>query len=156
MSIFLNPQDVPSSKLADLFVTINGNRYSVLNAKNFEAKAKVETADIPILGKIIKGKKAIGMEIELTMTIYKCTEIFDDIVETYKNTGVLPTFDVQSTNNDESTTIGSSTKIYKNCVLDGDVLLSMFDADGEFIEQEITCYAMDYTSNEKYSNPSYM
>ncbi len=148
--------DAPSAKLANLFVTIGEKRYSVLNAKNFEAKASVKTADVPMLNTIITGKKAVGMEIKLKMTIYKCTEMFDNIIETYKNTGLLPRFDVQTSSSDKATSIGSSTKIYRDCVLDGDILLSMFDAEGEFIEQEIECFAMDYESQEKYQEPSYM
>ncbi len=153
---FFNADDAPSAKLANLFVTVGEKRYAVLNAKNFEAIASVKTADVPMLNTIITGKKAVGLEIKLSMTIYKCTEMFDDIIETYKNTGLLPRFDVQVTSNDIATSIGSSTKVYYNCVLDGDILLSMFDADGEFIEQDIECFAMDYTSNEKYTNPTYM
>lgn len=155
-NIYLNPQDVPSTKLAELFVTIDGNRYSVLFAKDFEAKASIETSDVPILGKLIKGKKATGLEVSISMTLYKCSEIFDNIVEKFKNTGLLPAFEIQTSSSDPATSIGRSTKVYKDCVLDGDVLLSMFDADGEFIEQSIECFAMDYSSAEKYKNPSYM
>ena len=52
--------------------------------------------------------------------------------------------------------MGRSTKVYKDCVIDGDVLLSMFDAEGGFIEQEINFYAMDYSSPESYKEPSYL
>ena len=155
-NIYLNPQDVPSTKLAEIFATIKGKRLSLLNGKDFEANARVETADVPILGKIVKGKKATGMEISLKMTIYKCSEAFDELIEEFKNTGALPTFDIQTTNHDPATSIGRSTKIYNDCVIDGDVLLSMFDADGEFIEQEIECFAMDYSRPEKYTAPAYM
>ncbi len=153
---YFNADDAPSAKQANLFITIGERRYSVLNAKNFEAVASVKTADVPILGNIVTGKKAVGLEIKLKMTIYKCTEMFDDIIETFKNTGLLPRFEVQTTSEDKATSIGSTTKVYKDCMIDGDVLLSMFDADGEFVEQDIECFAMDYVSNEKYTTPSYM
>lgn len=152
----LNPKDVPSSRLATLFVTIGNRRYSMLNAKNFKATASVSNADVPRLGCMITGKKTNGLEIKLEMTVYKCSEMFDDMVETYKNTGVLPTFDAQVTSEDGQTTIGKSTKIYKDCIIDGDVLLSMFDADGEFVEQDIEAYAMDYSAADKYTEPEYM
>ena len=156
MAIALNPKDVPSSKLATLFVTIGNRRYTMLNAKNFEAVASVSNADVPRLGCMIMGKKTNGLEIKLSFTVYKCSETFDDLVETYKNTGVLPTFEAQVTSEDGQTSIGRSTKIYKDCIIDGDVLLSMFDADGEFVEQDIEAYAMDYSSAEKYTEPEYM
>ena len=156
MAQFFNAQDAPRTKDAEIFCTIGTRRYSMLNAKNFEANASVELADVKRLGTPITGKKAIGMEVKLSMTVYKCSEMFDNIIETFKNTGVLPTFEVQVTSEDAATAMGRSTKIYHECVIDGDILLSMVDADGEFIEQTIEAYAMDYTSAEKYKEPSYM
>lgn len=153
---YMNEQDVPSAKEAEAFVTIDGRRYSALFAKNFEGKANISTKEIPLLGKIISGRKPAGMTIKGKMTVYKCTEIFDELVTKYKNTGHLPVFEIQTTNNDAATCMGRSTKIYNDCVIDGDVLLSMFDAEGGFIEQEINFYAMDYSSPESYKEPSYL
>lgn len=153
---FLNPNDVPSSRLATLYCHVGGHRYGMLNAKDFEAKANVSLADVPILGKTIKGKKPNGLEIKIKMTLYKCSDMFDKLVEEYKNTGVLPTFIAEVASADPATSIGMSTKNYYECIIDGDVLLSAFDADGDFIEQEIECYAMDYSSPNKYNEPEYM
>ena len=100
--------------------------------------------------------KPVGATIKFKMTIYHCTEVFDEVVETYKNTGLMPTFDIQVTNEDPATSVGRSTKTYTDCVIDGDILLSMFDADGEFVEQSIEGYAQDFTRPEKYANPTYM
>ena len=148
--------DAPSAKLATCFVTIGDRRYSMLMAKDFEANMSVETKEVPTLGRTIKGVKAVGGTIKFKMTIYHCTEIFDEVVETYKNTGVMPTFDIQVTSEDPATSVGKSTKIYTNCIIDGDILLSMFDANGEFVEQSIEGYAQDFTRPEKYTNPTYM
>lgn len=156
LSTYMNEQDVPSAKEAECYVTIDGRRYNALNAKNFEAKANISTKEIPVLGKIISGRKPTGMVIKGKMTVYKCSEMFDRVVTEYKNTGHLPVFEIQTTNNDASTCMGRSTKIYTDCVIDGDVLLSMFDAEGGFIEQDIEFYAADYSSPESYKEPSYL
>lgn len=153
---YMPANDAPSAKLATAYVTIDGDRYALLMAKNFEGKMNVETKEVPTLGRTVKGVKAVGASIKFSMTVYKVTEIFDELVERYKNTGLLPTFDLQVSNEDPATTIGRSSKIYTDCVIDGDVLLSMFDADGDFVEQTIDGYAQDFTRPEKYSNPSYM
>lgn len=50
------------------------------------------------------------------MTIYKCTEIFDTVVERFLKTGVMPTFTVQTSNDDPATSVGRSTKIYNDCM----------------------------------------
>lgn len=153
---FMNTQDAPSAKQAEFFCTINGRRYSMLNAKKFEAKANVKNADVTRLGALIDGKKAVGLTIKFSMTVYKCSEMFDKLIEEFKNTGLLPTFECQVTSSDSATCMGQSTKVYKQCVIEGDVLLSMFDADGEFVEQTIEGYAMDFDSPERYTDPEYM
>jgi hypothetical protein len=148
--------DAPSAKLATCFVTRKDRRYAMLMAKDFEANMNVETKEVPTLGRIVKGVKATGAIIKWKMTVYKCTEVFDEIVEEYKNTGLMPTFDIQVSNDDPATSVGRTTKVYTDCIIDGDVLLSMFDADGDFIEQSIEGYAQDFSRPEKYTNPSYM
>ena len=156
MNTYMPANDAPSAKLATCFVTIGEQRYAMLMAKDFEGKGSVKTAEVPTLGRVVTGVKPVGMTIKFSMTVYKCTEIFDKVLEDYKNTGLMPSFDIQTTSEDPATSVGRSTKIYTDCVLDGDVLLSMFDADGEFIEQEIEGYAQDFSRPEMYVNPSYM
>lgn len=153
---YMPANDAPSAKLATCFVTIGGRRYAMLMAKNFEGKMNVETKEVPALGRTIKGVKPVGGTIQFKMTVYHCTEIFDEVVEQYKNTGLMPSFDIQTTHEDPATSVGRSSKVYTDCIIDGDVLLSMFDADGEFVEQTIEGYAQDFTRPEKYTNPTYM
>lgn len=153
---FFNAQDAPRTNEAEIFCTVGARRYTMLNAKNCEAKANISLSDVKRLGTPITGKKPNGLEVKLKMVVYKCSEMFDDLVTTYKDTGNLPTFEVQVTSNDPSTSMGRSTKTYYDCIIEGDVLLSLADADGDFIEQTIEAYAMDYSSDEKYKEPSYM
>lgn len=153
---YMPAKDAPSAKLATCFVTVNEQRYAMLMGKEFEANMSIKTKEVPALGRTIDGVKPVGGTIKFKMVIYKCTEIFDDIIETYKNTGLMPTFDIQVTSEDPATSVGKSTKIYTDCIIDGDILLSMFNAEGEFVEQTIEGYAQDFSRPEKYVNPVYM
>ena len=153
---YFRADDAQSAKQAEFFCTIGTRRYSMLNAKNFEATASISLSDVKTLGRTITQKKANGLEVKLKFTIYKCSPMFDNLIEEYKNTGVLPRFECQVTQEDKASNIGRDTKVYKDCIIDGDILLSMFDADGEFIEQDVEAYAMDFESPEKYTEPSYM
>lgn len=158
MGGYMNSQDAPNAKLATFSVTKGNRRYNMMFARSFEGKASVKTDEVPMLGRMVNGRKATGLEIKCKAKIYKCTEFFDEMIEEYKNTGLLPTFNVQVDNEDPATCMGKTSKMYNDCVIDGDVLLSMFDDGGGFIEQEIEFYAMDYTqpSNMRYKNPEYM
>lgn len=151
----MNTQDAVSANFAECFVTIDGTRYSMLMAKEFEGTASVNTAEVYKLGGVVVGHKAQTVALSFSMTIYKCTEIFDKVVEDFIKTGVMPTFDIQTSNDDPATTVGRSTKIYNNCILDGDVLLSMFNAEGDFVEQSIEGYCDSFTRPEQYRVRSY-
>ena len=153
---YFKADDAQSAREAEFFCTIGNRRYSMMNAKDFEATASVSLADVKTLGTLITQKKPSGLEIKLSFTVYKCSPMFDNLIEQYKNTGVLPRFECQVTQEDKASTCGRDTKIYKDCIIDGDVLLSMFDADGEFIEQEIEAFAMDFETPDKYKEPDYM
>lgn len=153
---YFRADDAQSARQAEFFCTIGNRRYSMLNAKNFEATASVSLADVKTLGRLITQKKPNGLEVKLKFTVFKCSPMFDNLIEEYKNTGVLPRFEAQVTQEDGASTCGRDTKIYKDCIIDGDILLSMFDADGEFIEQDVEAFAMDFESPEKYTEPDYM
>ena len=152
----MNTNDAPVAKFAEVFVTINSRRYTMLMCKEFEGKANISTQDVPRMGSVIMGKKPTTVEISFTMTIYKCTEIFDSVLDEFIKTGVMPTLTIQTSNEDPAASVGRSTKVYNDCVLDGDVLLSLAGSEDDFIEQEINGYAGGYTRPEKFSNPSYM
>lgn len=152
----MSTNDAPVAKFAEVFVTKDGKRYSMLMCKNFEGKANISTQDVPRMGSVITGKKPTTVELSFTMTIYKCTEIFDDIVDEFIKTGVMPLLTIQTSNEDPASSVGRSTKVYNDCVLDGDVLLSMAGSEDDFIEQEINGFAGGYTRPEKFKNPTYM
>lgn len=152
----MNTNDAPVAKFAEVFVTLNDRRYAMLMCKEFEGKANISNQDVPRMGSVIMGKKPTTVEISFTMTIYKCTEIFDSVLDEFIKTGVMPTLTIQTSNEDPATSVGRSTKVYNDCVLDGDVLLSLAGSEDDFIEQEISGYAGGYTRPEKFSNPSYM
>ena len=152
----MNTQDAVSANFAECFVTLNGVRRSMLMAKDFEGKATINTKEVPRLGAVVVGHKAQTVVLAFSMTIYKCTEVFDDVIEQFINTGVMPAFTIQTSTEDPATTVGRSTKIYNDCVLDGDVLLSMFKAEGDFVEQSIEGFCDSFSRPEKHTNPSYM
>lgn len=156
MSKVMKSDDAVSANFAEVFVTIKNRRYSMLVCKKFEGKYNVETREIPRLGSMFKGHKPGLIDLSFTMTIYKCTEIIDDVVEEYGKTGIMPRFEIQVSNEDPAAAVGRSTKVFNDCILDGDVLASLADAEGGDIEQEISGFAESINRPEKFRNPSYM
>lgn len=142
-------KDAVSAKLAECFATIEGNRYLLLQAKTFEAKFEKGKQKVSILGKTGQGNKTTSWSGTGSMTIYHNTPIFNELMLKFKNTGVDIYFDIQISNEDPTSAAGRQTMIFKGCNIDGGVLAS-FDADGDFLEQDVDFTYEDFEMPEKF------
>ena len=149
-NITMNAKDAISAKLAECYVTIEGRRYLLMQAKDFEAKFEKTKKEINILGKTGAGNKSTGRKGTGKMTIYKNTSIFDELMERYKNTGEDVYFDTQVTNEDPTSAAGVCSMIFKDCNINGGVLAS-FDVDGDFLEQEVEFTFEDFSNPTKFN-----
>lgn len=147
-----------SANWAELFVTIDDHRYTMAVGKHFEATANISSREVKTIGKGTIGHKNELVDYSWSMTLYKATEIFDDLIEKYLETGVFPRFTIQCSNCDPAVAdeIGRSTKVFNDCILDGDVLLALADSEGGSVEQELSGFAESITRPEKYTVPSFM
>jgi hypothetical protein len=146
----MQAKDTVSAKLAECYVTIEDSRYLLMQAKNFEAKFEKDKQKVPILGKTGQGNKASNWNGTGSMTIYHNTAIFDELMLRFKNTGEDIYFDIQVSNEDSTAAVGRQTMIFKDCNMDGGVLAS-FDADGDWLEQDIDFTFEDFEMPERFS-----
>lgn len=149
MQNVMNAKDAVSAKLAECFATIEGNRYLLMQAKKFEAKFNKEKKKISILGKTGQGNKTTSWSGTGSMTIYQNTPIFNDLMLKFKNTGEDIYFDIQISNEDITSAAGRQTMIFKGCNIDGGILAA-FDADGDFLEQDIDFTFEDFEMPERF------
>lgn len=150
MARVMNAKDAVSAKLAECYATIDSNRYLMMQAKKFEAKFEKEKTKVPILGKTGQGNKSTTWNGTGSMTIYHNTDIFDQLMLTFKNDGKDVYFDVQITNEDPTSAAGRQTMVFKGCNINGGVLAS-FDAAGEFLEQEVEFTFEDFEIQESFT-----
>ncbi len=135
----MNAQDAISASLAECYVTIGTQVYNFMQAINLEAKMEKTKSEIPILGKTGKGNKTTGWKGTGSATFHYNTSIFRKLLYDYKNSGNDMYFDIQIINSDPTSTIGTQEIILKGCNMDGGIL-AKFDADGEYLEED-----MDFT-----------
>lgn len=150
MSNVMNAKDAVSASLAECFVTIEGNRYNFMQAINLEANFEKNKTEVPILGKTGKGNKTTGWKGTGKATFHYNTSIFRELLYRYKNTGEDIYFDIQVTNEDPTSSVGRQTVILKDCNLDGG-LLTKFDADAEYLDEDINFTFEDFEIPEKFS-----
>lgn len=150
MSTVMNVKDTISASLAECFVTIEGNRYNFMQAINLEAKFNKKKSKVPILGKTGKGNKSTGWEGTGSATFHYNTSIFRQLMQRYKDTGEDVYFDIQITNEDPTASVGRQTIILKDCNMDGGIL-ARFDADAEYLDEEMDFTFEDFEMPEKFS-----
>lgn len=146
----MRAQDVIAAKMASAYVTVNGERFLLFQAKNLKAYLKKDKQEVAILGRMCKGHKTVSVDGTGSMTIYKNTAIFDQMLLKLKNTGEDTYFDMQLSNDDPTSAAGRQTTILKDCNIDG-ADIANFDADGEWLEQEIDFTYEDIEQPEQFA-----
>lgn len=146
----MNAKDAISAPLAECFVTIEGTRYNFMQAINLEASIEKTKTEVPILGKTGKGNKSTGWKGTGSATFHYNTSIFRKLLVRFKETGEDVYFDIQVTNEDPTSTIGRQTVILKDVNLDGG-LLTKFDADGEYLDEDVDFTFDDFEMPEEFT-----
>lgn len=145
----MKAKDALSAKLAECFVTINGNRYNFMQMINFEGNFEKTKTEVPILGKTGTGNKATGWKGTFSGTAHYNQSIFRQALLAYKNTGEDVYFDIQVTNDDPTSAAGRQTVVFVDCNTDGGIL-AKFDADGEYLDEDIEGTFEDFKMPETF------
>ena len=145
----MHAKDTVAAALAECYVTIGTRRYNYMQAINLTAEMNKTKTKVPILGKTGRGNRATGWEGTGSATFHFNTSIFRELLKQYKDTGEDVYFDMQCTNEDETSSVGRQTVILKDCNLDGGVI-AKFDADGEYLDEEFDFTFEDWEMPEKF------
>ena len=146
----MNAKDTITASLAECFVTIDGTRYNFMQAINLEASVEKTKTEVPILGKTGKGNKSTGWKGSGSATFHYNTSIFRELLLKFKETGEDLYFDIQITNYDPTSAVGRQTTILKDVNVDGG-LVAKFDADGEYLDEDMDFTFEDWEMPEKFN-----
>lgn len=149
-NVKMNAKDAVSAKLAECFITIGSNRYNFMQIINFEAKFEKTKSEVPILGKTGTGNKSTGWKGTGSGTFHYNTSIFRQMMLDFKNTGEDVYFEIQVTNEDLTSAAGRQTMVFIDCNIDGGIL-AKFDADGEFLDEDMDFTFEDFKMPEQFS-----
>lgn len=149
-NVVMKAKDTVSAALAECFVTIGSRRYNFMQAINLEAAFEKTKSEVPILGKTGKGNKATGWKGTGSATFHYNTSIFRQMMADYKDSGQDTYFEMQITNEDPASAIGRQTIILKDCNINGGIL-AKFDADGEYLDEDMDFTFEDFSMPESFS-----
>jgi hypothetical protein len=137
-----------SAKMAECYVTIDGNRYNFMSAINVEVTFEKNKTEVPILGRMNRGHKSTSSTITGSAEFHFNTPIWRELAYRFQETGEDLYFDMQITNEDiTASDIGRQTIILYGCNFDS-VILASFDADSDNTLTE----SMDFTV-ERFEMP---
>ena len=151
MAQTMHARNAVSAKMAECFITIDGNRYNFMSAINVEVTFEKNKTEIPILGRMNRGHKATGSTITGSAQFHLNTSIWRELAYKFQETGEDIYFDMQITNEDPTTEIGRQTIILFDCNWDS-MTLAAFDADSDdVLTEEIDFTAERFELAEKFS-----
>ena len=131
MTQTMQAKNAVSAKMAECYVTIDGNRYNFMSAINVEVTFEKEKSEVPILGRMNKGHKSTSSTISGSAEFHFNTPIWRELAYRFQETGEDLYFDMQITNEDiTASDIGRQTIILYGCNFDS-VILTAFDADSD-------------------------
>lgn len=150
MSQTMSAKDTVSASLAECFITIKDKRYNFMQMINLEANFEKNKSEVPILGKTGKGNKSTGWKGTGSATMHYNQSLFREMMLEYKSTGKDVYFDIQCTNEDPTSAVGRQTLILKDCNIDGGIL-AKFDADAEYLDEDVDFTFEDFEMPEKFN-----
>lgn len=124
---YLLARDTLNGAEGSIVVTRNGKNYTAACMRNIRTNAEIQSNDMRVIGTRTIQDKANGAKLTGTGNIYYGTNLWTDMVLEYIQTGVMPEFDIQITNNDPTTSVGSQVMAYYGCHLTGTIPLSILD-----------------------------
>lgn len=131
MAQTMNARNAVSAKMAECYVTIDGNRYNFMSAINVEVTFEKEKVEVPILGRMNRGHKSTSANITGSAEFHMNTSIWRELAYRFQETGEDLYFDMQITNEDiTASDVGRQTIILYGCNFDS-VILAKFDADSD-------------------------
>ena len=146
----MNAMDAMAGSQASAYLTSEGPRHCFMQMYAFESSMEINIQEVPILGKTGKGNKPSGWTGTWKGTAHYNQSVLRKYFLEYKKTGRLPSFDIQVTNEDQSTSLGRQTIILKNCLAKGGIL-AKYDAGAEILDEEIEGTFDDWEMPETFS-----
>lgn len=144
----MSARNAVSAKMAECYITIEGQRYNFMSAINVEVTFEKSKSEIPILGRMNKGHKASGSSITGSAEFHFNTSIWRELAYRFQENGEDIYFDMQIKNEDiTASDIGKQTIILQDCNWDS-VILAAFDADSDDTLTE----SIDFTA-ERFEMP---
>lgn len=151
MAMTMHPRNAVSAKMAECYITIDGERYNFMSALNVSVTFEKEKTEVPILGRPNRGAKAVASKITGSAEFHLNQSVWAKLAKRFQDTGEDIYFDMQITNEDKTASdVGKQTIILYDCNFDS-IILAAFDADGDYLTQSMDFTAESFEMPEEFT-----
>ena len=151
---YLLAQDTINGAEGKIVITRDGQNITIAGMRNITTNAEIKGNDMRVIGTRKIQNKNNGAKLSGTGNIYYGTNIFTDMVLEYINTGVMPQFDIQITNYDPTTTVGSQVMAYYGCTLTGTIPLSILNDEEAMLNYDFEFAYTDVQRLQAFNDPA--
>lgn len=151
---YLLAKDTVNGAEGTIVITRDGKNYEVACMKNIKTTAGIQSQDMRVIGTRKIQAKPNGAKLTGTGNIYYGSNIFTDMVLAYIQTGKMEEFDIQITNADPTTSIGTQAMAYYGCTLTGDIPLSILDDQESMLNYDFNFTYTDVARLQAFSGPA--
>ena len=145
---YLLAKDTVNGAEGSVVITQNGKNMVIASMKNITTNAEIQSSDMRVVGTRTIQAKNNGAKLTGTGNIYYGSNVFTDMVLQYIQKGTMPLFDIQITNNDPATTVGSQVMAYYGCTLTGTIPISILNSEEAMLNYD---FNFAYTRVERLS-----
>ena len=150
---YLLSKDTVNGAEGKIFVTRDGKNIEIAGMKNIKTVAGLQSQDMRVIGTRRIQDKPNGSKQTGSGNIYYGTDLFTSMVLQYINTGVMPEFDIQITNHDPTTSVGSQVMAYYGCHLTGDIPLSILDSEESMLNYDFNFAWTKAEQLQRFNDP---
>lgn len=151
---YLLAQDTINGAEGKIVITRDGQNITIAGMRNITTNAEIQGNDMRVIGTRKIQNKNNGAKLSGKGNIYYGTNIFTDMVLEYINTGVMPQFDIQITNYDPTTTVGSQVMAYYGCTLTGTIPLSILNDEEAMLNYDFEFAYTDVQRLQAFNDPA--
>ena len=151
---YLLAKDAPNGAEGSVVVTRDSRNYVVAGMRNIQGNAELQSSDMRVIGTRTIQDKPNGAKLTGTGNIYYGTNLWTDMVLEYINTGVMPEFDIQITNSDPTTTVGSQVVAYYGCHLTGTVPISILNSEEAMLNYDFNWVYTRVARLQSFNDPA--
>ena len=151
---YLLAKDTLNGAEGSVVVTIDGRNYVAAGMRNIQTNAEIQSNDMRVIGTRTIQDKPNGAKLTGTGNIYYGTNLWTDMVLQYIQTGVMPEFDIQLTNNDPTTSVGSQVMAYYGCHLTVTITMSILNDEEAMLNYDFNFAYTRVARLQSFNDPA--